>query len=373
MASRKSRAFTLVELLVVIAIIGILVGLLLPAVQAAREAGRRSQCSNNLKQIALAALQHESATGYFPTGGWGDTWVGDPERGTGERQCGGFFYSCLPFMEQAALHDMILKPEPLPAWTESGRQQRLREMIRVPVGTLHCPTRRSAQNYPRPADGTANFSSLSNAAMPSAADGWARTDYAANAGSYVGDGGATDWQNGGIPGAPVDAIPSPPGIPKTLFCDRKKFTGVSFQGSTVAMALIRDGASNTYLVGEKAMHPEHYTDGMDRGDFYPALSGSAFSTHRFTAHYPSHDKANYPLNPIKIDSNYPMYPPLADHREMNVRTPGYYRHFGSAHPGILNMALCDGSVRSIAYTIESQVHLYLGNRDDKQAVDQAKF
>ena len=68
-----------------------------------------------------------------------------------------------------------------------------------------------------------------------------------------------------------------------------------------------------------------------------------------------------------------MYPPLADHREMNVRTPGYYRHFGSAHPGILNMALCDGSVRSIAYTIESQVHLYLGNRDDKQAVDQAKF
>jgi len=65
----RKRGFTLVELLVVITIIGILIALLLPAVQAAREAARRLQCTNNEKQLALGCLGHESATGRFPTGG----------------------------------------------------------------------------------------------------------------------------------------------------------------------------------------------------------------------------------------------------------------------------------------------------------------
>src|SRR5262245_38768587 len=103
-SSRRGAAFTLVELLVVIAIIGVLVALLLPAVQAAREAARRSQCANNLKQMALACLSHHDAKGYFPSSGWAWGVTGDPDRGSGKEQPGSWCYNILPYMEQQALH-----------------------------------------------------------------------------------------------------------------------------------------------------------------------------------------------------------------------------------------------------------------------------
>ena len=85
---RRRFAFTLVELLVVIAIIGILVALLLPAIQAAREAARRATCVNQLKQIALAWQLHHDTHKFFPSGGWGYRYMADPDRGFGEKQPG---------------------------------------------------------------------------------------------------------------------------------------------------------------------------------------------------------------------------------------------------------------------------------------------
>ncbi len=106
MGNRRSLAFTLVELLVVIAIIGVLVALLLPAVQAARESARRMQCLNNLKNVGLAVLNYEIATGHLPPGRYGCDGTANCMPNSWSRGASGFL-TLLPYLEQQALFDSI--------------------------------------------------------------------------------------------------------------------------------------------------------------------------------------------------------------------------------------------------------------------------
>src|SRR5262245_3596295 len=132
----RNHGFTLVELLVVIAIIGILIALLLPAIQAAREAARRSQCTNHLKNLTLAMINHESTHRTWPASGWKGSWTGDPDRGAGATQPGAWFYAILPFIEEQALYDMGKSAK------GNARIPLLAQRDATPLAVANCPSRR---------------------------------------------------------------------------------------------------------------------------------------------------------------------------------------------------------------------------------------
>ena len=142
-SSKSVRGFTLVELLVVIAIIGILISLLLPAVQAAREAARRAQCVNNLKQLALGCLNHESAVKALPSGGWGSLAMGHPDAGVGITQPGGWLFNILPYIEESTLYKQQQ------GLTGTALQSAAKAVAMTPLNCMYCPSRRPVQTYPQ--------------------------------------------------------------------------------------------------------------------------------------------------------------------------------------------------------------------------------
>jgi len=301
----RPRGFTLVELLVVITIIGILIALLLPAVQGARESARRAQCANNLKQIALAILNFHSAQERFPDGG--KNMCNPPyhpnldhtQCGTGpnndwgccspyDRSEWSWPYYILPYLEQQVLYDQtsnsVIYRTPLPVW--------------------HCPTRRRAVLY----------------------NNYAKIDYAGNAGSRGGDG--------------ADGIII------------RKDVGLAVQGLPTVIKLdhVRDGASNTLLVAEKQLNPDRFGQTYDDNEPYvaPGWDSEMFRLGT-TTYVPKHDSQHpsYTASDPYVGSNY----------------------FGSAHVGMMNAALCDGSVRAISYSINPEMFRRLCVRNDKQPID----
>lgn len=330
--AQLAQGFTLVELLVVIAIIGILMALLLPAIQSARESGRQTVCSNHIKQVSFAVLNHNTQIKTLPAGGWGYAWIGDPDRGNGRKQPGGWIYNILPYIEEKNLHDLGAGLPPQSA----AKKTAAAKMIQTPLEVFNCPTRRPVQLFPA---GT----SLPHFRTPNYSDTvleLAHTDYAGNGGSVM-----NEPNPGPGPKDIADFTANWDAKYNTLF---DQGNGVFTAGNVLKLEHIRDGTSHTYLVGEKKINVARYYDGSaanDNESLYMGGNGDIHSWGNTTDKQPE---------PDMIGTN-----------ESGV--------YGSAHTATFNISFCDGSVHRIPFEVDPAVHQALANRKDGVEVNTSSF
>jgi prepilin-type N-terminal cleavage/methylation domain-containing protein/prepilin-type processing-associated H-X9-DG protein len=339
----KRTGFTLVELLVVIAIIGVLVALLLPAVQAAREAARRTQCANRLKQIGLAFQNHHDSQGFFPSGGWAYNFVGDPDEGFGKSQPGGWAFSVLPYMELSSLYNVGKGTPVTNGTTNAAKKTTNTIVVQTNVPEFMCPSRARVQVSPT-CCGPVNTNY--DLKMP-----MAKSDYAANFGD-------TSYCNGQdlcsciVPqfAAPSNIVAGKNG--SVSWPSNERVTGVVFTRSEVTIAQIPDGTSHTYAVGEKFLDTAGYEDDYDPGNDWSMYAGVQDDTVRTTHYEPGANILNTPI------------------QDNNQTIAGNHR-FGSAHTGGCYFAMCDGSVQFVSFEISPEAHRRLGNREDGEVVSVA--
>ncbi len=314
------RAFTLVELLVVIAIIGVLVGLLLPAVQAAREAARRMQCSNNLKQLALAVHNYHDIHRQFPPGGPG---TGVHPNNDGYRISA--WVRILPFIEQQPLYDQVnltgparhVPNELLPDGDRVRHKQ---------VAAMICPS-----------DDHPPFSPFAGD------DRWAKGNYSMSAGSQ---------RSNGSCGSPFNVFMEPLGAGNATWgntTNSRQISGiVSYYGADIRIADVKGGTSNTFLAGEQV---GGCTEVGQRTSWWHPNSSSAFGS---------------TVAPLNTWDTCDFAKPHQRRHPEACAVPNNWNFtygFRSKHPGGAHFALVDGSVRFVGETIEhATVFQALGSR-----------
>lgn len=350
------RAFTLIELLVVIAIIAILIALLLPAVQQAREAARRTQCKNNLKQLGLACHNYHDVYNQFPMNWFNGQNEAQPDPSNPRYNNSSWAWTvmALPYIEQKGLYDQISQyfnvangvlPNIGMQYTGVvGSSPSPRDMAKISIAAFICPS--NDQQKIR-----------NEQCMEIDAGGWGTAPYWGAAGGldYVGNMGHiwAGWKD--CPTTPV--FPSAdnrfvrgsagtPWISERWNNDNPQISGVFFFRGSVGIHQIVDGTTNTVMLFE-SMHWRASSNGLNRLPKLDANWASPLGA------------VNSMLNPINM-TNKAWLP--GDENDPRCSSPS------SNHTGGCQVLLCDGSVRMLSENIDNNVRYDLSNRKDGHVI-----
>jgi len=379
--NRAKDGFTLVELLVVIAIIGVLVALLLPAVQAAREAARRTECINKLKQMGIAVQNLTDAQGILPTGGDGvfpeiENYVTPYRSPNGrangsEKQGLSAFFQILPYLEQNALHGLNstiqLQEIVVPLYFCSSRRgSTVTEstdptILGQPVALIDyatatpctCKTPDCEEQFdPRdsiPLTPQVQAPHHGSASPPAGSNGWSFFRGRIGAGSGGPDNSVYD-------GAIVRTSWRHNWANHTNPLARTRTWGVGAQPA-IGFEAITDGLSNTLLIGEKLVPANQY-DGGGFSDDKGWTDGWDPDTVRSTCFAPYSDSDGFVLN----EANDSLFGESID-----------LWYFGSAHPGTFNAVFVDGSCHALSFDIDVVMLNRLGARNDGEIIDSSQL